>query len=91
MMKGEAIVQGAFECGSHLRLQLSPIASSHDPLHQAVPISGHTDCISPVFLALWGPSAREGLKHCFANARDGSPAAGKHAEKGNRASLTLNA
>lgn len=41
--KGEAVVQGAFERGSHLRLQLSPITSSHDPLHQATPVSGHTD------------------------------------------------
>lgn len=42
-MKGEAIAQGAFECGSHLWLQLSPITSSHDPLHHLIPISDHTD------------------------------------------------
>jgi len=89
--KGEAVAQGAFECGSHLWLQLSPTTSSHDPLHQAIPVSGHTDSVSPVFVAVWGPSAGEGLKHSFANAGDSSPAVGKLMEKGKCASLTLNA
>lgn len=39
VMKGEAIVQGAFECESHLWLQLSPTASSHDPPYQAIPFT----------------------------------------------------
>lgn len=41
--KGEATAQGAFERGPHLQLQLSPTTSSHDPLHQKIPISGRTD------------------------------------------------
>lgn len=39
VMKGEAIVQGAFECESHLWLQLSLTTSSHDPPYQAVSLT----------------------------------------------------
>lgn len=41
-MKAEPTAHGAFECRSHLQLQQSPITSSHDLLHQAIPVSSHT-------------------------------------------------